>query len=401
MKNSERLKVLSFTTLFPNLTQPLHGLFVKNRLEHMAQLCDLSVVAPVNGARDPRRLWSVPLAHEETGLRVLHPRFGVVPGLFKSWDGDLLFWQTLYQVRRLLSLDTFDLIDAHYAYPDGVAGEKLARRIGKPFVVTLRGSDIHLLPRYRGRRRRIQQMLGRADAIIALSEALKREAEALGADPGKIHVIPNGVARAIFHAMDLRAARERLGWPLEAQVILSVGRLTRIKRFDLLIRAMNLLCKRRPEKSLRCFIVGEGEERVHLAREIRQLRLENDVILAGPVFPQELPLWYNASNLFCLLSESEGSPNVVLESLACGTPVAASAVGGVTEAVRDGVNGLLIRSRTEEEVARQIDGALRMKWDKTSVAKSAGLRDWSEVACALVQLFHDTLRSHEVPARLT
>jgi glycosyltransferase involved in cell wall biosynthesis len=386
-----RLKVLTFTTLFPNPVQPVHGVFIKNRVQKMAALCDLTVVAPVNAAQNPWSVRRVPKEEHPGGLAVHHPRFGVIPGLFKHWDGDLLFRQTVGYMRRTLALDAYDILDVHYAYPDGVAGQRLAQEMRRPFTVSLRGSDINVLARFPRRRLLIQDMLGKAAAIIAVSKALGLEAAALGADPGKIHVIPNGVERSLFYPRERQEARRQLGWPMDTPILLSVGRLVSIKGFGLLIQVVNEL-RKRVTQAVRCYIVGEGELRTSLEKEIVKLGLEGHVVLPGRVSPEDLPLWYSASDLFCLLSHDEGCPNVVLESLACGTPVIATDVGGLPEMVRDGASGILVKRRDAEEVAGLITRALKMTWEPRALANSEAVRDWSDVARAHVEVLEGVVR---------
>jgi glycosyltransferase involved in cell wall biosynthesis len=209
---------------------------------------------------------------------------------------------------------------------------------------------------------------------------------ALGANPKKIRVLPNGVDRSVFFPRNKEEARQKLGWPLNASIILSVGRLVELKGFNLLIKAINRV-RSGINKSIQCFIVGDGEERPLLEKQIKQNHLENEIKLAGWVSPQDLPFWYSAADLFCLLSHSEGCPNVVLESLACGTPVVATRAGGTYEVVQEEVTGLMIENRSEEEVARQIEKALEMHWNRNIIQMSETVRDWSEVARAQVQLF--------------
>jgi teichuronic acid biosynthesis glycosyltransferase TuaC len=383
-----RLNVLSFTTLFPNRACPHHGLFVKNRLAHMARYCELTVVAPVNITQDPRAVWRTPQRDLQNGLVVLHPRFAVVPGLFKHWDGDLLFRQTMPQIRGILPVDQYDVVDAHYAYPDGVAGQRLASAMHRPFVITLRGSDINVLSGFARRRRRIQETLQRAGAVVTVSRALAGQAAALGADPRKIHVIPNGVDTEVFFPRSKHDARLQIGWPVDAHVLLSVGRLAAIKGFDLLIHAVHAV-RDRLKKDVRCYIVGEGELRTALEKDIRQRNLAKEVVMPGWIPPAQLPLWYTAADLFCLPSHNEGCPNVVLESLACGTPVVATDVGGVSELVREGVSGRLVKRRSVEELSTCIASALEARWDQGAILRSEAVRSWPEVAATHVALLRD------------
>ena len=387
--NRARLNILSFTTLFPNRATPFHGLFVKNRLERMAKLCDLEVVAPVNVARDPRLAWTVPRQETIAGIPVHHPRFAVLPGLFKHWDGSLLYRHALRQMRGAAALERCDLLDVHYAYPDGVAGQLLAQTLGKPFVLSLRGSDIHVLSQFPRRRALIRTALERASRIIAVSQALKDAAQQLGADPAKIHVIPNGVDTSVFFPRDRQEARRALGWPAGRRALLFVGRLSRVKGLDLLVDALALVRER--GLSLHGHIVGDGELRPELERTIARHQLQNAATLHGWVAPADLPRWYSAADVVCLPSFSEGCPNVVVEAMACGTPVVATAVGGVPDLIHEQVNGLLIREHSAAAVADALEQACARPWDPAAIHAAAAVQDWTAVAAAQMRIFHDVV----------
>ena len=125
------MRVLVFTTVFPSSASPLHGVFVAERVHHSAQHADVKVVAPVAWFR--RRTTR---EHERHGsLTVEHPTFFHVPGAFKCLDGLLLFLSALSCVRALRRQFDFDLIDAHFGYPDGVTAVLLARWFRRPVTV--------------------------------------------------------------------------------------------------------------------------------------------------------------------------------------------------------------------------------------------------------------------------
>jgi len=314
-------------------------------------------------------------------MRIYHPGFGLLPAVLKHLDGDLLYRQTIGQIRRALPLEQYDLIDIHYGYPDGPAGVRLARAAGVPSVLSLRGSDLNVLTRLARRRERIRRTLRDVTAIIAVTRALAKKAEQLGADAQKIHVVPNGVDLERFRATDRHAARAELGWPRDAHVILSVGNLVELKGFDLLVRAISVL-RDSLEKQVLCFLVGSGPLRRRIEKEIRRQGLQDHVFLSGWVAPERLPLWYSAADLSCLLSSSEGCPNVVLESLACGTAVVGSAVGGIPDMVEHGRTGLLVHDRRERQVALLLEEALTTEWDREAISGSEAVRDWLDAARA-------------------
>ena len=139
------MKILSFTTVYPNAAQPGAGVFVRERLRHAARLADVRVVAPVPwfpfGHRiTPQTRPRLSSRIESGEMNVLHPRFFSVPGIFKALDGLFLFLSSVAAIRRLKREGfDFDLIDAHFAYPDGLAAILLGFLYRRPVVVTLRG----------------------------------------------------------------------------------------------------------------------------------------------------------------------------------------------------------------------------------------------------------------------
>jgi glycosyl transferase family 4 len=201
-RNSEsrRLRILTFTTMYPNPAEPRHGLFVRARIRALARLADVQVMAPVPWcppiAGLPERFYrcrDVARREERDALTVHHPRFAVIPGVLKSTDPVLLALSCLASIKALRHRFPFDLIDSHWACPDGAAGAILAAVTGVPFSMTLRGDDINIFAEDRSRRRVIQWALRRAARVIALSEELARKAIGLGAPKNRVAVIANGV----------------------------------------------------------------------------------------------------------------------------------------------------------------------------------------------------------------
>jgi glycosyltransferase involved in cell wall biosynthesis len=378
-----RLRILTFTTLFPNPEEPARGIFVRNRLAAIAAHADVVVAAPVNAGRNPRVLRVPFRRRDDAGFEVLHPRFAVLPRVLKSWDGTLLYRETAARIRDAIDPGAIDLIDAHYAYPDGAAAARLAEDLGVPFVLTVRGSDLEVIARDPRRRSPIQRTLRRAAAIIAVSRSLAHRAEELGAPADRIHVVPNGIDPAIFHPLDRGQARATLGIPERESTVLAVARLDQVKGLELLVHAMAAL-RRRAFLSARAHVVGDGPERRSLEALIARTRAP--VRLHGALPPETLPIWYAAADVTTLTSTSEGCPNSVLEALACGRPVVATAVGGVPDLVRDGENGFLVRERDPGKVADRIEEALGARWNHDHIA-TRSRRSWATVAEEQLEIY--------------
>src|SRR6267378_413169 len=174
-----QLRALIYTTLFPNSTQPLHGTFILERMRHLLPFVDMSVVAPV--PYFPRinvnQRWfnfaEAPHVERFAGFEVDHPRYLVIPRIGMTTHGFSMFAGSLPQVWRRLRAADVDLIDAHYIYPDGLAAVMLGALLKKPVVVSARGSDINLFPKFAAIRPMVRQVLKRADAVIAVSRPLK------------------------------------------------------------------------------------------------------------------------------------------------------------------------------------------------------------------------------------
>src|SRR6516162_9634272 len=269
-----RLQILTFTTLCPSQVRPQHGIFVETHLRKLVErgVVGASVMAPCRWfplaspwfgrhslfARQPRE----EIRH---GLHVVHPRYPQLPKIGMSVAPLAIFTALLPVLRRRLRGGRdFDLIDAHYFYPDGVAAVLLGRALGRPVVVTARGSDLNIIAEYAAPRRWICWSARRADGLVAVSSGLKRRLVALGIVEERVRVLCNGVDLAFFRPADRDVARRVLG--LTRPTLLAVGNLVGLKRHRMMVEALAGL----PGVDL--VIVGEGPERTaieELARERR------------------------------------------------------------------------------------------------------------------------------------
>ena len=390
------LRLLTFSTLFPHAARPNQGIFVENRLRHLlasGQATSL-VLAPVPwfpSRSDRFGDWAVnaraPLRETRHGIDIRHPRYPVIPKVGMSLAPWLLYRAMVPQVAALLREGhRFDAIDAHYIYPDGVAATWLGRHFGLPVVMTARGTDVNLIPRYRIPRRLIQGAIRDAAALIAVSAALKDVLVRLGAPDDKVTVLRNGVETDLFQpTADRRAARDALG--LTGPTLISVGGLIERKGHHRTIEAMSQL----PEFAL--IVVGEGPERDRLSALIAALGLGDRVRLLGPRPHRDLPALYGAADASVLASSREGWANVLLESMACGTPVVAANIWGNPEVVRQKAGGIIYEPNTPDGIAAGVRRLFAKLPDRSATRAYAEPFSWDQTTAGQLAVFRRVIQA--------
>jgi glycosyltransferase involved in cell wall biosynthesis len=385
---------LTFSTLYPNAARPNHGVFVENRLRQLVASgeVDAAVVAPVpwfpvnwRFLGDWARHAAAPRRELRNGLSLYHPRFVAIPRVGMLLNPLSLYHSARVEIARMLRNGfEFDVLDAHYLYPDGVAAVWLGRHFGRPVVLTARGSDTSQLPYYRVPGRLIRRAVSEADALIAVSSGLKDGLVALGAPADKVTVLRNGVDLKVFcPAKDRMAARAELG--LDGPTLISVGLLIERKGHHLVVQALRDL----PGHTL--LIVGEGPERAAIATLAQRLGVEDRVRLLGAQPHGRLPRLYSAADAMVLASSREGWANVMLESMACGTPAVVGPAWGAREAVAAPEAGLVLDEATPEAVAAGVRQLLSAPPDRAMTRAYAERFSWNETTQGQLALFRRVL----------
>jgi teichuronic acid biosynthesis glycosyltransferase TuaC len=396
------IRIVTFTTLFPNAAQPTLGVFVENRLRHLLASGRVTgdVIAPVpwlprvlaRHLARYRHLAQVLPVETRADLAVAHPRYATIPKIGMTLAPLLLFASALAAFRwRLVERGDFDLIDAHYFYPDGVAAALIGRLLRKPVVITARGTDVNLIPRFRLPRRMILLAARQAAGVIAVSEALKRELVAIGVPEARVTVLRNGVDLEVFHPGDRAALRAELG--LRGPTLLSVGWLIDRKGHHLVIGAMPAL----PHHAL--LIVGDGPERAALERLSRDLGVADRVRFLGQVPHGSLARLYGSVDALVLASSREGWPNVLLEAMACGTPVVATNIWGNPEIVTRPEAGVLMKERTVAGVAAAVEQLFSHLPDRSATRRYAENFSWDETTRGQIRLFTEILTRRSADRR--
>ena len=394
------MRILTISTLYPNMEAPIHGVFVENRLRQLVKTRRLkaTVVAPVPWFPFKASIFGryaqmarVPSTETRHGLQVDHPRFAIVPKIGMSLAPFLLYLSLRRHLRRTLNNgEGFDLIDAHYVYPDGVAAAWLGVALNKPVVVTARGSDLHLVAKYRVPRLLIKRAFAHCSAVVAVSQALAVSARALAKPDVDIRVFRNGVDLNLFREIDRERVRRDLN--VAGPTLISVGHLIPRKGHELIIEAISLL------PGVQLMICGEGPMRSELQRTAQRCGVADRVRFLGRIEHEDLNRYYSAADVLVLASYREGWPNVLLEAMACGTPVVATNVGAVPEFVDHPNAGRIAKERTAPAIAEAVSALLAHPPCRRDVREYASRFSWTNTTKGLLALFSEITASRDSSA---
>jgi teichuronic acid biosynthesis glycosyltransferase TuaC len=383
------MRILTFSTLYPSVSRPTHGIFVETRLRKLVEtgLVDARVMAPCpwfpfQSSRFGDYSLFARMPREETrhGLHIDHPRYPLLPKVGMSLAPLALFARVLPVLRRQMRAGRdFDLIDAHYFYPDGVAAVLLGRVLNRPVVITARGDDLDLISTYAIPRRWIRWAARQAQGLITVSNGLKRRLEALGVPPQRVRMLRNGVDLEAFRSCDRKAARNALDFT--RPTLVAVGNLVPKKRHWLIIDAMPQL----PNVDL--VIVGDGPERPRLEQQGRQLGVRGRIRFLGRKPQEDLPAIYTAADLLVHPSSREGWPNVLLESMACGTAVVAGNFDGVADIVAAPAAGRILKEATADCLAAIVLDLLSAPPARAATRRYAEDFDWRSTTVGQIELF--------------
>lgn len=360
------MKVLFYSYAYPNPIQPGLGTFNRAMVAGLTGENEVRVVSPVsfvdawsarmngklpNGLNDPK-FSAVP------GVPAEYVTYYYTPKILRTQYARWMSWSVGRRLNRAMKQFRPDVVLSYWAHPDGEVAVRTAHRHGVPAVVMVGGSDVLLLGREGGRQKKILNVMTNADAIVTVSENIADVLTRDGVDPRRIRVVRRGVDRALFSTGDKKVARRGLGLPDDAPILISIGRLVPVKGHKYLIQACKMLAARGIK--FRGYLIGDGPLKGELQRQITESGLDGIVELKGPQAQDQLPEWYRAADITVLASLSEGVPNVLMESIACGTPIVATDVGGIPE-VADNRHDRLVPAASPVALADAIDWQLNVR----------------------------------------
>lgn len=397
------MKVVMVTDMYARPDQPAGGAFVHRQAVELARMgVEIRVLYPY--ARFGPRLWLSGPPEPDADRYALDgisvSRFAYPKFLPLRTAPALAVWWLARELRRegqwLRREFPFDLIHAHLLFPIGSAALELSRSSGAPLVVTARGGDVHTYPvGSRGIGRQVGEVIAGADQVLSVSRALLPGMRSLGRPRRPMEVVYNGVDVDRFRPVeDPTSPRRALGLPESGIGLCFVGRLVRDKGIFELLDAFETLCVRHPDLWLA--FVGPGPLAPEMERRIQDRDLGGRVVLAGARPADEVADYLAAADMLVLPSYAEGLPNVVLEAMACGRPVVATDVGGTSEALVDGITGLLVPPRDADALGQALerlvsDRAMRARMGQAGRRRACEAFGWGRSAELLLDVYRRTL----------
>lgn len=390
------MKILYLSRNYPNAASPFIGLWVEGLVRAMAEIADVRVVAPIPYVPPllplaQSRLRDIPALRAQHGVDVLAPRYVLGPG-YTTHDFEAASYHAgvAAVVDRLRERFPFDLIHAHFVYPDGAAAAKLARRYGTPLVITDHAPWLPWMREYPNVRRQALEALGAAALHFSVGSSLRQTVVDVAGEQEKLRIVPNGVDIDIFSpgAAPVRKTGDRL---------IYVGRLHHTKGTDVLLRAMRRLADTRP--SLRLTLVGGNLGFLAYKRQEAAMRdlalslnLGPHLEFVGELPPEQVAERIRASDVLVLPSRRETFGTVLLEALACGVPVVATKCGGPEDFIDDSV-GRFAPVEDPEALAAAITDVLehRESFDPLALRQFASAYSWRKIADATHRLYEEAL----------
>lgn len=283
-------------------------------------------------------------------------------------EGWFAYYAVKGKIKKLLSKDK-DVFHANWLFPIGKMAELLSQKFRIPYIITLRGSDINLLEPNSLNWKSAVSMLKNSSKITSVSKFLLSECKRkkIIIDEKKLSITHNFYDTEQFIIKDKKLARRNIKADVNDRIIFYAGVLRKLKNVDILINSVHQLL---PTFSVKLFIAGTGYEENYLRNLVLEKNISNQVKFIGKLDTQIIIDYYNAADLFCLVSNSEGLPNVIVESLLCGTPVIATSVGEIPDLIKEGVNGYLVRPNSVSSLSQKIQLGFETIWDRKVLRES-------------------------------
>ena len=381
------MNILFISSQFPNSVEPNKGTFTKHIASALAKKHSLHVISPIAtvGWGYLNRFKKYPLALPSQKLEALgtipvhYPQYFAIP-FFSSLHHLSLYRSLAKVINQINQSWHIDAINCHWLYPDGVAAQKICENLKIPVMLTALGSDLNRYLKFKLRQSIILRAMRNADAVSVLNHEMFDLCVSSGINHEHVSVIPNGVDLNKFVIRDQGACRSKLSIPPDHRIVLFVGSLYPVKNVATLISAFHMLSRETGSGAeVLLYIAGNGYLKDELKSLAASLSLTDKVVFLGQVPHEELPFLMSAADCLCLPSFSEGHPNVMMESLACGTPVVGSKVGSMPDFLDPEV-GVLVSPHSVDELAMALRKCLGKQYDRASIRRRVADFTWERCA---------------------
>jgi glycosyltransferase involved in cell wall biosynthesis len=394
---SKRLRIVSVCKSLPNPDHASDGVFVANRLAAMHEQADLRVIQPVPYMPVLRRLpvWARERSRQLKSMHIEHAPMFYVPGVLKFADAMWMERAIGSRIAQMHAQQPIDVIDAHFGYPEGAACLRIARRLGIPAFITIRGFENEFASRP-GVGPQLITAMREATGCVSVSHSLKELAMRLGVAEDRVRVVHNAIDARLFHSGPRDEARTQLGIDPRQPLVVSVGHLISRKRHHVLIEAFARVRERIPEARLA--IMGapsfEAQYPAQLEAQIGTLGLREHVRILGNIPPTTVATWLRAADVFALGTAREGCCNAVLEALASGLPVVTTPAGDNAWFVEEGISGHIVPVDDVAAMGDRVGAALaRPDWNRAAIAHKLmqQVGSWDRVAASVIEFFNERL----------
>lgn len=394
---NQSINVLLFSTLFPHEGEPTLGIFVENRLKNLLKQYEglgATIIAPVpwfpfkNGIFGAYgRAARARKVEVRDNIVVHHPRYLVIPKigmLLTPWFLYISAWRCYRKLRA--NGAKFDVIDAHYLYPDAVACSHLAKKAELPFVATARGSDVTQVGLMARPQKAILDAVKQASHTITVSANLKRDLVSMGARAADISVLRNGVDLGRFK--EIGREERRKAYPA-GPIMIFAGWLIPRKRLDLVLAVTKLL------PNVSTVIVGDGPLMAECREDVAKMGISSRVFFEGQQAPEDMASYFSLADVLLLPSDREGWANVLLEAMACGTPVVSRAIGGAPDLIQEDVAGRVVDGDDPVLLAEAVQEVIENQPMRSAVREYAARYDWVETSTAQMNIFSAAIADYK------
>ncbi|NOY70866.1 MAG: glycosyltransferase family 4 protein [Gammaproteobacteria bacterium] len=381
------MNILFVSSQFPNPAEQNKGVFSLQIVKEVDKFANLRVIAPVASMGIFRFLdrfkkyktnFEIPAYQAIGEIEIYHPPYSVAPKM--GFIHHLSIYKVLKPLIEKLNRERkIDAVNCHWIFPDGVAVHQVCQELGLPLMLTALGTDLNYYATLKLRKKNITKALLGADKVSVLSKSMYEKCLNIGVSPQKLVIIPNGVDLTQFDIIDRKTARKKINIDETKKMILFVGSLVPVKSIDCLFQAFAHLLSQYKKSDLTLYLIGSGFLLANLKKMAEQLKINSNIEFVGSVVHAELLFWMNAADCLCLPSLSEGHPNVMMEALACGTPVVASSVGSIPDFIHT-QNGMTTKPSDPRDIFEKLDACLKTDYDRKKIRDTLQHHDWKDCA---------------------